>query len=91
VLICVKVVTSKVSFDISTEKQFLFVSTLYAVKQTPLIAKLSPSDIEDKFFVNIIPFTWDNTIMQYYEEGNMVNIEIDRMALHIEKLINNND
>ena len=46
-------------------------------------------DIENKFFVNIIPFTWDNTIMQYYEEGNMVNIEIDRMALHIEKLINN--
>ena len=48
-------------------------------------------DIENKFFVNIIPFTWDNTIMQYYEEGNMVNIEIDRMALHIEKLINNKD
>tara|TARA_Y100000741_G_scaffold352213_1_gene324062 strand:- start:402 stop:1007 length:606 start_codon:yes stop_codon:yes gene_type:complete len=46
-------------------------------------------DVENKFFVNIIPFTWDNTIMQYYEEGNMVNIEIDRMALHIEKLINN--
>jgi riboflavin synthase len=48
-------------------------------------------DIENKFFVNIIPFTWDNTIMQYYKEGNMVNIEIDRMALHIEKLINNKD
>ena len=48
-------------------------------------------DVENKFFVNIIPFTWDNTIMQYYEEGNMVNIEIDRMALHIEKLINNKD
>ena len=29
--------------------------------------------------------------MQYYEEGNMVNIEIDRMALHIEKLIKNKD
>ena len=48
-------------------------------------------DFENKFFVNIIPFTWDNTIMQYYKEGNMVNIEIDRMALHIEKLINNKD
>ena len=43
------------------------------------------------FFVNIIPFTWDNTIMKYYKVGDMVNIEIDRMALHIEKLMLNND
>ena len=48
-------------------------------------------DIKDMFFVNIIPFTWDNTIMKYYKVGDMVNIEIDRMALHIEKLMLNND
>ena len=44
-------------------------------------------DENNAFFVNIIPFTWDNTIMQYYKVGDMVNIEVDRMALHIEKLI----
>jgi riboflavin synthase alpha subunit len=29
--------------------------------------------------------------MKYYKVGDMVNIEIDRMALHIEKLMLNND
>ena len=43
------------------------------------------------FYVNIIPYTWDNTIMQYYKVGTVVNIEIDRMALHIEKLLNSKD
>ncbi len=43
-------------------------------------------EIESSFFVNIIPFTWDNTIMKYYKIGTMVNIEVDRIALHIEKL-----
>tara|TARA_B100001996_G_scaffold378487_1_gene362731 strand:- start:431 stop:1027 length:597 start_codon:yes stop_codon:yes gene_type:complete len=43
-------------------------------------------EIESNFFVNIIPFTWDNTIMKYYKIGTMVNIEVDRIALHIEKL-----
>lgn len=48
-------------------------------------------DENNAFFVNIIPFTWDNTIMQYYKVGDMVNIEVDRMALHIEKLILSKD
>jgi len=43
-------------------------------------------DYKSSFSVNIIPFTWDNTIMQYYKIGTMVNIEVDRIALHIEKL-----
>ena len=43
------------------------------------------------FYVNMIPYTWDNTIMQYYKVGTVVNIEIDRMALHIEKLLNSKD
>ena len=44
-------------------------------------------DSNDTFSVNIIPFTWGNTIMMYYKIGTMVNIEIDRIALHVEKLI----
>ena len=48
-------------------------------------------DENNTFSVNIIPFTWDNTIMQYYKVGDMVNIEVDRMALHIEKLILSKD
>ena len=44
-------------------------------------------DSNDTFSVNIIPFTWSNTIMMYYKIGTMVNIEIDRIALHVEKLI----
>lgn len=46
-------------------------------------------DSDDTFFVNIIPFTWNNTIMMYYKVGTKVNIEIDRIALHVEKLIQN--
>ena len=46
-------------------------------------------DLNDTFSVNIIPFTWNNTIMMYYKVGTKVNIEIDRIALHVEKLIQN--
>ena len=46
-------------------------------------------DSDDTFFVNIIPYTWNNTIMMYYKVGTKVNIEIDRIALHVEKLIQN--
>ena len=46
-------------------------------------------DVKSSFFVNIIPFTWDNTIMKHYNIGTMVNIEVDRIALHIEKLFKN--
>ena len=44
---------------------------------------------EDVFFVNIIPFTWNNTIMKFYKLETVVNIEVDRIALHVEKLLNN--
>ena len=37
------------------------------------------NDLESSFFVNIIPFTWENTIMQYYKVGTVVNIEVDRI------------
>jgi len=48
-------------------------------------------DSSDSFFVNIIPYTWDNTIMQYYKVGTIVNVEVDRIALHVEKLLTNKD
>ena len=44
---------------------------------------------KDSFFVNIIPFTWNNTIMKFYKLETVVNIEVDRIALHVEKLLNN--
>ena len=44
---------------------------------------------KDSFFVNIIPFTWNNTIMKFYKLDTVVNIEVDRIALHVEKLLNN--
>ena len=49
------------------------------------------NDLESSFFVNIIPFTWENTIMQYYKVGTVVNIEVDRIALHVEKLLMSKD
>ena len=49
------------------------------------------NDLESSFFVNIIPFTWENTIMKYYKVGTVVNIEVDRIALHVEKLLMSKD
>ena len=45
----------------------------------------------DSFYVNIIPYTWNNTIMQFYNEGTIVNIEVDRIALYLEKLFKQRD
>ena len=36
-----------------------------------------------------VPFTWNNTIMKFYKLQTVVNIEVDRIALHVEKLLNN--
>ena len=49
------------------------------------------ADSSNSFFANIIPYTWSNTIMQYYKVGTMVNVEVDRIALHVEKLLINKD
>ncbi|QLK53584.1 riboflavin synthase [Ehrlichia ruminantium] len=38
------------------------------------------------FSVNIIPHTWENTIFQYSKVTDKVNIEVDIIAKHIEKL-----
>ena len=39
--------------------------------------------------VNIIPYTFESTIFQDYKIDSTVNIEIDRIAMHIEKLLDN--
>jgi len=48
------------------------------------------SEDKDCFYVNIIPHTWNNTIIKNYKIGTVVNIEIDKIALYIEKLITDN-
>ena len=80
----------KLGFKLQHEKYFK-----YIVKKGSICVdgiSLTVNEENDEiFYVNIIPYTWDNTIMQYYKVGTMVNIEIDRMALHIEKLLNSKD
>tara|TARA_Y100001968_G_scaffold220967_1_gene203906 strand:- start:2160 stop:2816 length:657 start_codon:yes stop_codon:yes gene_type:complete len=43
----------------------------------------------DKFSIAVIPHTWNNTSLQYLEEGSLVNLEIDLMAKYAEKLLSN--
>ena len=41
-----------------------------------------------KFSVNIIPHTWNSTIMKGYLLGQKVNIEIDLIARYLDRLVN---
>ena len=41
--------------------------------------------------VSIIPYTYKNTITLYYKNNQEVNIEVDFLARHIEKIILNNN
>lgn len=41
----------------------------------------------EKFCVNIIPHTIENTNFKHLEVGNLVNLEIDAIARYLEKLI----
>ena len=45
---------------------------------------------DNDFSVGIIPHTWDQTNLSKLKIGDFVNIEIDMMAKHIEKLISYN-
>ncbi len=42
----------------------------------------------NRFDVNIVPHTRENTIFQYYRPGSKVNIEVDIIARYLERLIN---
>ncbi len=42
----------------------------------------------DILCIMLIPHTYENTIAQYYKEGDLVNIEIDLLYRYIEKIKN---
>ena len=49
---------------------------------------LTVNDVTDQYFtVNIIPHTWENTIMKAYQAGQKVNIEIDVIARYLERFL----
>ncbi|MDJ0833742.1 MAG: riboflavin synthase [Gammaproteobacteria bacterium] len=49
---------------------------------------LTVNHVEDnRFDVNIVPHTWDNTIFQHYEINTQVNIEVDIIARYLERLL----
>lgn len=41
----------------------------------------------NRFDINIVPHTLENTIFQYYRPGTRVNIEVDIIARYLERLI----
>lgn len=41
--------------------------------------------LNDSFTVNIIPHTWNNTNLQYLDNNDQVNIEVDILAKYIKK------
>ena len=52
---------------------------------------LTVNEINDcEFFVNIIPHTIKSTIIDYYQVGTKVNLEIDIIARYLERLILDN-
>jgi riboflavin synthase len=49
---------------------------------------LTVNEVTDQYFtVNIIPHTWQNTIMKAYQIGQCVNIEIDVVARYLERFL----
>ncbi len=49
---------------------------------------LTVNHVEDnRFDVNIVPHTWDNTVFKHYEINTQVNIEVDIIARYLERLL----
>ena len=49
---------------------------------------LTVNQVDDKyFFVNIIPYTWDNTSLIDLKEGDLLNLEIDMIARYVFKAL----
>jgi len=46
---------------------------------------------DDKFCVNIVPHTLEQTIMRHYREGIRVNLEVDLIARYLERLMSQQD
>lgn len=45
---------------------------------------------ENAFTISLIPYTLEHTNLGQLQKGDIVNIEVDMMAKHIEKLLKNN-
>ena len=41
------------------------------------------------FTVGIIPYTWENTMLQQLKTGDRVNVEVDIIAKYLERLVKN--
>lgn len=41
----------------------------------------------DRFVIDIIPFTWEHTVMQYYQPGYQANLEVDLIARYVARLL----
>lgn len=41
----------------------------------------------DEFELNIVPHTWENTIIGEYRRGSRVNLEVDLIARYLERLL----
>ncbi|MBQ4875270.1 MAG: riboflavin synthase [Rickettsiaceae bacterium H1] len=44
----------------------------------------------DKFFVNLLPYTFENTTFQYNKPGDRLNMEVDVLARYVNKAIHPN-
>lgn len=42
---------------------------------------------DNRFSVNVIPYTTGNTVMRYYRPGRKVHIEVDILARYVERLM----
>jgi riboflavin synthase len=48
---------------------------------------LTINKVTETFFeVNIVPHTWDNTNLSQFNDGSIVNVEVDLIARYLEKL-----
>jgi riboflavin synthase len=45
------------------------------------------TNVKDGFSVAIIPYTWDNTMLQTLQEGDEVNLEFDIIGKYISKFL----
>ena len=46
---------------------------------------------KDRFDVNIVPHTWDNTVITDYRTGTQVNIEVDLLSRYVERLLSSRE
>jgi len=94
---CVGVVRSRASearslrFDIEIPQDF---ARYVARKGSVCVDGVSLTVNEvvgNRFSVNVIPHTAENTIISYYAVGTRVNVEVDMLARYLERLLGSDD